>query len=206
MAIFTRYSKVMEADGTPMSVRAALGLINEGIEEFFTQEEGSFDPASAFCLKWYEQHGASEGLFGDAQVLSRAKDVTIESLQRAGVLKAAAGKVRLLRPAEYPDDWNPATAGHVTAWEATAYLVAALKAHDEPHAAGLAARLGGVAEDAKKLAYRLYDIASRNGWNAEALDYNNLVAAWTGIQKSAASQGGYVQQRLLVACQANFER
>jgi hypothetical protein len=48
MAVFSRYSEVLEADDAPMSVRTALMLINHELDAFLAEQEGEFDsyPAS----------------------------------------------------------------------------------------------------------------------------------------------------------------
>lgn len=186
MAVFSRYSKVIEADGEPMRVRTALQLINRAIESFFAEMESDLDSETRFCLAWYKQQGSTEGLYGEADVLAKAKNVSIPMLQRAGILRAGQGKVKLLSAGDYPDDWNLDGANRITIWEATHRLVHAMQTGGEKEAGALAVRLGGVAEQARALAYQLYDVANRKGWSADALGYNDLVAAWNGVQKYAA--------------------
>ena len=50
MAVFTRYSQVMEADGSPMSVRQALALINQTLDESLAEQEGEFDGDTRWAL------------------------------------------------------------------------------------------------------------------------------------------------------------
>jgi putative DNA methylase len=156
MAVFTRYAQVLDAAGKPMTVREALALINERLDETLTQQEGDFEPDSRWALGWFEEFGFKEGPYGKAELLSKSKGTSVEGLQRAGVLIAKGGKVRLLSPSELPDDWDPSKDARLTAWEAVHQLVRVL-AEGETAAAALFKKLGNAkAEVARELAYRLY--------------------------------------------------
>jgi putative DNA methylase len=187
MAVFSRYAKVVEADGSRMTVRTALGLINQALDEILAEQEGEFDADTRFAVTWFEQRGADEGPFGEADVLARAKNTSVRGLEEAGVLALRAGKVRLLARAEMPDGWDPATDRRATAWEAAQHLVRRLEDEGEEAAAALLRRLGAdYGEQAKELAYRLYTICERKGWAQEALGYNALVIAWPEIARRVA--------------------
>ncbi len=187
MAVFTRYAKVLEADGRPMSVRTALQIINQELDAYLAAQEGEMDSDTRFCLAWFEQHGMNEGAFGEADVLARAKNTSVQGLVDAGVLSARAGKVRLLKRTEYEKDWDPAEDARLTVWECTQHLILQLNTKGEEGAALLCGRLGGGrSEDARALAYRLYSICERKGWAEEALAYNSLVVSWPAIQERAA--------------------
>ena len=95
MAVFTRYSKVIESDGSPMTVRTALGIINQVLDEVLAEQEGEFDADTRWALAWFEQFGIEEGPFGMAETLSKAKNTAVGGLVEAGVVKARAGKVQL---------------------------------------------------------------------------------------------------------------
>jgi len=199
MAVFSSYSRVLEADGSPMSVRTALQLINRAIEDYFTEQEGELDPDSQFCARWFEQHGLSEGPYGEADVLARAKAIGVDALQRDGVLEARAGKVKLKPLAYYLETveaYDPVTDRRPTVWEACHYLIAALDSGGETAAARLARRLGGLAEQGRDLAYRLYDICDRKGWAEPALGYNALVATWPDIVKAMGRLSQETEARL----------
>jgi putative DNA methylase len=187
MAVFTRYAKVMETDGSAMSVRTALGLINQALDEVLAEQEGEFDGDTRWALAWFEQFGMEEGAFGVAETLSKAKNTAINGLVEAGVVKARSGKVRLLKRDELPTDWDPATDKRLTIWEITQYLIRALDKEGEQGAATLLRKLGGTAEIARDLAYRLYTICERKKWADEALAYNGLVIAWPELTKLAMS-------------------
>ncbi len=187
MAIFSRYAGVIEAEGSAMAVRTALGLINQALDEILAEQEGDFDPDTRFAVTWFEQRGMEEGPYGDADVLARAKNTSVTGMAEAGVLAQRAGKVRLLSRAELPDEWDPVEDGRFTTWEATQHLTLRLETRGEAAAAALLARLGGdFGERAKELAYRLFAICDRKGWAAEAIGYNALVVAWPEIAQQVA--------------------
>ncbi len=187
MAVFSRYAKVLEADGTPMSVRTALQIINQELDAYLAEHEGAIDIDTRFCLAWFEQNGMDEGPFGDADVLARAKNTSVDGLVEAGIVYSKAGKVRLLKREELDDGWDPVKDHRLTVWSCTQHLIRSLNTHGEDGAALLAARLGGgKGEDARSLAYRLFALCERKGWATEALVYNNLVISWPAIQGKAA--------------------
>jgi putative DNA methylase len=203
MAVFTRYAKVIESDGSPMTVRTALGIINQVLDEVLAEQEGDFDPDTRWALAWFEQHGMEEGPFGVAETLSKAKNTAINGLVEAGIIAAKAGKVRLLRREELlgarasrPHDaarmaalpeWDPAADKRLTVWETTQHLIRTLQTQGESEAAALLNKLGGLGETARELAYRLYSICERKKWADEALAYNSLVIAWPELSKLALS-------------------
>ncbi|MFO0906456.1 MAG: DUF1156 domain-containing protein [Pirellulales bacterium] len=187
MSVFTRYAKVLESDGSPMTVRTALGLINQSLDEVLAEQEGEFDGDTRWALAWFEQFGMDEGPFGDAETLSKAKNTAINGLVEAGIVTARAGKVRLVRRDELPEDWSPATDGRLTIWEVTQHLIRRLDQHGESGAAALVGQLGSVSEIARDLAYRLYSTCERKKWASEALAYNSLVVAWPELTKLATA-------------------
>ncbi|MCS6811202.1 MAG: hypothetical protein NZ694_08055, partial [Tepidimonas sp.] len=183
MAIFSQYAAVLEADGTPMSVRTALRLINRYLAE------DDFDPDTQFCLHWFEQHGWAAGKFGEADVLARAKGTAVEALAQAGVAEAARGSVRLLKWREYPADWSPEADARTPVWEALHQLIRALNTEGESAAGALLARMPSRAEPIRALAYRLYTLCERQGWAEDARAYNELITAWGGIEQASADAG-----------------
>ncbi|HVC97832.1 MAG TPA: DUF1156 domain-containing protein [Pirellulales bacterium] len=188
MAVFTRYAMVLESDGSPMTVRTALGLINQALDEVLAEQEGEFDGDTRWALAWFEQFGLDEGPFGDAELLSKAKNTAINGLVEAGVVLARAGKVRLVRRDELNGEWDPTTDRRLTVWEITQHLIRTLDKQGESGAATLMHKLGGVAETARDLAYRLYNLCERKKWAEEALAYNGLVIAWPELSKLALAQ------------------
>ena len=181
MAVFSKYAAVLEADGSPMSVRTALQLINRFLAE------DDFDADTQFCLHWFEQHGWTESVFGEADVLARSKSTSVDAMKEAGVLQSGGGKVRLLKWAEYPTDWDPRTDKRTPVWEALHQLIRALKQDGEAASGALLAALGGKAEAVRQLAYRLYTLCERLGQAEDARAYNELITSWTGIESAAAS-------------------
>jgi putative DNA methylase len=202
MAVFTRYARVLDAEGKPLPVREALALINATLDEVLAEQEGDFDADSRWALAWFEQHGFAEGEYGVAETLSKAKNTSVAGLAEAGILESRRGKVRLKPPAELPADWDPATDPRLTAWEMVHHLIRALEAGGEAAAADLVARLGARAEVARELAYRLYVIAERKKRAAEALSYNALVQSWPEIARLAREGGGPAQAGLFEEAEA----
>ncbi len=187
MAVYTRYAKVLDAAGKTMSVREALALINRILDEVLAEQEGDFDADSRWALAWFEQHGFDRGDYGDAETLSKAKNTSVEGMVGAGILASRGGAVRLLAPAELSAAWDPATDARLTAWEAVHQLLRVLEQRGESGAAELVAALGGRAETARGLCYRLYALCDRKKRAAEALQYNTLVRSWPEIARLARS-------------------
>ena len=183
MAVYTRYAKVLDAEGDALSVREALVLINQTLDEVLVEQEGDFDADSRWALAWFEQSGFDEGEYGVAEILSKAKNTSVAGMVEAGILASKAGKVRLLRPEELPPDWDPTTDPRLTAWEMVHHLVRALEASGENAAAEIAAPLGAKAEAARELCYRLYTLCERKKRTAAALSYNSLVQSWPEITR-----------------------
>ena len=188
MAVYTSYAKVLEAEGNALSVREALVLINQTLDETLVQQEGDFDADSRWALAWFEQFGFDEGEYGIAEMLSKAKNTSAAGMVKAGFLASKAGKVRLLRPEELPPDWDPKTDPRLTAWEMVHHLVRALEGGGESAAAELAAPLGAKAETARELCYRLYALCERKKRAAAALSYNSLVQSWPEITRLAREE------------------
>lgn len=185
MAVFSRYSKVIEADGSTMGVRDALALINQVLDEFFAEQESEYDAGTRWALAWFEQFGIEEGQYGAAETLATAKNIAVSGLVEAGILQARGGKVRLLRRKEYNSNWDPLNDPRLPIWELTQRLILSLENGGERGTAEILSKVGGIGETARDLAYRLYSICDRKGWAQEALAYNSLVVAWTGISRLA---------------------
>lgn len=190
MAVFSRYSKVVESSGKPMTVRTALGLINQILGDVLDEPGEDYDADTRWAVPWFKLHGFEEGDFGEAETFSKAKVTSINGLVEAGIVASGGGKVRLLRREELQEDWNPATDKRLTVWEATQHLIHALLTDQgESGAAQLLRKMpGSVGETARELAYRLHKISESNGWSAEAQAYNALVMAWPELLKLAQEQ------------------
>lgn len=187
MAVFSRYSRVLEPDGQPMTVRTAMALINQVLTEVLAEQEDEFDNETRWAIAWYEQHGFDEGEFGEAELLSKAKVTTLSGLEQVGIVRAQRGRVRLLRPDELDRDWDPERDKAPTVWGATHQLLRVYYHENagEEATARLVAKLGGRAEMARDLAYRLFRISERKGRTQEALAYNALVLAWPELARLA---------------------
>ncbi|MDS4014366.1 MAG: hypothetical protein RKP46_08415, partial [Candidatus Accumulibacter sp.] len=188
MAVYTRYAKVLDAEGKALPVRAALVLINQTLDEVLAEQEGDFDADSRWALTWFEQTGFAEGDYGVAEQLSKSRNTSVGGLAEAGILLSRAGRVRLLKPAELPANWDPLTDKRLTHWEIVHQLIRALESGGESAAAGLVAKLGSKAETARELCYRLYTLCERRKRAAEAMAYNGLVQSWPEIARLAVEK------------------
>ena len=183
IGVYSRYSQVLEADGSPMTVRAALQLINQEVDAYFSDQDGELDRESRFCIDLYTQKAFDTIKFGEADVLARAKNVSIEGLAAQGLLASVKGNVHLLDRSEVSEriDFKAPT------WLTTQQLTRALEEGGVTACAKIVSQtLGGRADGAKALAYRLFTIADKRNWQQEAFAYNSLVTAWPEIQSKAA--------------------
>jgi putative DNA methylase len=192
MAIFSKYGAVLEADGSSMTVHTALTLINRMLVE-----GDDFDSDTMFCLGWFDEQGWSVGPFGQADVMARAKGTSVDGVKSAGVVESGGGKVRLLKPAEYPSNWSPEQDNRTPVWEALHQLIRALQAKGEAEAGALLAHMPERSEPIRKLAYRLYTLCERKGWAEEARGYNELITSWHGIEAASHEAGRFGSQALL---------
>ena len=184
MAVFSRFSKVVEADGAKMPVRRALQIINEVLDEVISEEETELDRDTRWAVTWYRQFGLNPGPYGTAETLSKAKNTSVAGVIEAGFAASREGKVWLLGRDDLESEWDPGTDKRSTVWEATQHLVRRLE-RSELEAAELRRRLGGTAERARQLAYLLYRVAEQKGWAREAVAYNSLVVAWPELERIA---------------------
>lgn len=181
MAVFSRYSRVVEADGTPMRVHTALRLINQVLEALLGEAEADLDPETRWAIAWFAQHFEDEGPYGIAEQLAVAMNVAVESLARSGIVESGGGRVRLLPRSEMPADWNPQAGGRTPIWQATQHLVRRLE-DGEASAGALLAQLATRAEACRALAYRLYTICETARPHL-AGPYNALAASWPEIHR-----------------------
>ncbi|EMW2233455.1 DUF1156 domain-containing protein [Enterobacter hormaechei] len=183
MGIFSKYSAVLEADGSKMSVKTALQLINRFLAE------DDFDNDTQFCLHWFEQQGWRVGKFGEADVLARAKGTSVAGLQEAGVISSGQGEVQLLKWTELPTDWAPERDNRTPVWEGLHQLIRILNSEGASGAGAMLGRLSDKSDAIRSLAYRLYTLCERKGWAQEARAYNELVTAWDAIQSAMTNSG-----------------
>lgn len=191
MAVFSRYAKVIENDGTTMTVRSALARINEILDQVLNEQEGDFDAATRFGIAWYRQHGYATGKFGVADDLARARNTAVETLVRDGILTSAAGDVTLLSPAAMPEEYDVLEDDRVGIWEVLHHLIAILDRGGLQAAGAFLARAqerpdGAVDyELVKELAFLLFSIAEKNGWTKDALAFNTVATAWPEIVQAS---------------------
>jgi putative DNA methylase len=197
MAVFTRYARVVEADGASMSVGTAMSIIRQSLSEVLREKEDAYDKYTAWAVSWFELNGTEPGAYGDAEVLSKAMNVSISAMHDEGFVKAGGNKVALVPRDELPDAWDPTTDARLTVWEITQHLIRALLVSEES-AADIARKLGSDYGDrARDLAYRLFSICEEKDWAKEAGSYNALVVAWPEIARLAAEVPSDVQESLL---------
>ena len=196
MRVFSRYKRVVEADGSTMRVRTALALINGVLEEILSQEETDLDADSRFALTWYRQFGHQPGPFGDAETLAKAMNTSVSGVVEAEVAESKGGKVRLLTRDELDPGWDPAEDRRLTVWELTQHLVAR-QGRSDAQAGVLLARAGpGLGDYARHLAYLLYEVANGAGRTEDAVAYNSLIVSWNNILQHAREAAAPVQQTL----------
>lgn len=191
MAVFSRYAKVVEPDGSDMTVRTALTLINQALDEVLSEQEGDFDTDTRFCVRWFRQFGWDEQPYGRADELSRSTNTSVDGLVRGGVFWARAGKARLLEPSELSADWDPATDERISVWEVVLRLAKALSEKGGEEAARLMTVAGQRIDldAAKELAYLLFSVCERRGWTQTALLFNGLGTSWSDLSAAARAGG-----------------
>jgi putative DNA methylase len=189
MAVFSRYARVVEADGSDMTVRTALALINQVLDEVLVEQEGDFDADTRFCVKWFSQFGWNEAAAGEADVLARATNTAVNGLVRGGVFRAVAGKARLVAPDELSADWDPLTDERVSVWEVVVRLAHALTEVGVDGAAPLFASAGQRVDldTAQELAYLLYALCEKKGWTDSARLFNALGSSWSDVTTASRS-------------------
>jgi putative DNA methylase len=201
MAVFSRYAKVIENDGSTMTVRSALARINEILDQVLNEQEGDFDAATRFAIAWYRGHGYTTGKFGVADDLARARNTAVETLVRDGILTSAGGKVTLLSPSNLPESYDVLADDRVGAWEVLHHLIALLERDGLAVAGAFLASAqerpdGAIdTELVKELAFLLFAIAEKNGWTQDALAFNTVATAWPDVVQAARSaQSGTGEQ------------
>jgi putative DNA methylase len=191
MAVFSRYSGVIENNGSAMAVRSALARINEMLDQVLAEQEGDFDATTRFAIAWYRQHGYGVGKFGDADSLARARNTSVDLMDRDEILTSRAGKVQLVKPADLPEEYDVLKDSHTSNWEALHHLIKVVERDGIARAgdflqAALSRPDGAVDADlVKELAHLLFRIAESNGWTKDALSFNNLVTSSSDILEVA---------------------
>lgn len=189
MGVFSSYAAVLESDDKPMTVKAALQLINRELDEYLGGIQGEFDPDTRFAITWFEQNGLKAGDYGTANSIATARGISVDSVRHAGIVESQAGKVRIFRRDELNRSWEPSEDSHITVWECLQYLVRQHEADGlSQTTAALLKRIGSRAEAVKDLAYCLYDICTSKRQDVkEATAYNALIADWAELTRQAAA-------------------
>jgi hypothetical protein len=187
ISVFSRYAKVREADGSDMSVRDALQLINATLDEVLGEQESDLDSDTRFAVRWYRQYGWDADSSGIADQLARSSDTSLAELQRGGIFEAKGGKARLLSPTQLNEAWDPAADEHVSVWEATVRLAAVLAKDGVDKVAELLPAVGEkVSLDAvKELGFLLFHEAEKNKDTDDAILFNGLVSSWGDLNEQA---------------------
>jgi len=189
MAIYSSFSKVIETDGSEMSVRTALSLINQTLFEALSEQEGDFDADTRFCLKWFEQFEWAEGSYGEAETLSKAMNSGLEAIARGGILKTGGGKVSLIQPDSLLANWDPESDERISEWEVlvqTIKVLASSGMRDAGVLLGLASKRVKI-EAVRELSYQLYGLCDRKGWAQSGSMFNLLGASWNDLAETAGS-------------------
>lgn len=187
MAVFSRYAKVLEPDGSQMTVRSALARINEILDQVLSEQEGDFDSTTRFAIAWYRQHGYNTGTFGDADNLARARNTSVERMDRDEILISRAGKVALIKPGDTPAGYDALTDDHTSTWESLHHTIRILESDGVPGAGAFLAITqsredGAVDPDlVKELAFLLFSIAEKNGWTKDAMSFNAVAQSWGDV-------------------------
>jgi putative DNA methylase len=191
MAVFSRYARANEPDGSAMKVRAALALINQVLDQVLSQQEGDFGTDTRWCLEWFKSYGFDEGPYGAAETLSKAKNTSVSGLERAGVLWSRGGRVRLLSVHDIPGYYEPERDERVSEWEVVLHLAKALSEQGGEAAARLMLAAKAVVDlDAvRELAYLLFSIAEKRGWVETARLFNGLGTSWSDMADQARQSG-----------------
>lgn len=188
MAIFSSVARVNEADGTDMKVSTALAIINQVLAEILSEQEGDFDAETRFCIKWFSQFGWNEGESGQADLLSKAVNTSLNAVERGGIFRASAGKARLKHPSEMSKSWDPLLDKSISVWEVAVRLAFSLQSDGATAANELItqSRKRVDLDSVKELSYLLYSLSEKNNWNDSALLFNGLGTSWSDLEKSAS--------------------
>ncbi len=200
MSIYSRYSQVVESDGTPLRVRTALQMINQELDAALREQEGEYDSQTRWAVGWFEQAGMQEAAYGIAETLSKARNVSVSPMAQSGRVEAKAGKVRLRKREELSEQW---AASEVSVWEVAQRMIHALldgkgEQGGESGAASILRQALPFSESVRDLTYRLYSVCERKGWAQEALAYNSLIASWSQIIDLAHRKVTEIRQETLL--------
>ena len=187
LAVFSRYTRVLEPSGKPMSVRAAITLINQVRSEVLSKRQDDFDVDTRWAVQWFAEYGFAPGDYGRAEVAFTGTDTSFDGLRRAGIVASKSSKLWLRRPESLSPSWNPRPNDWVSVWELTMHLARRLYADGEDAAAELLAAAIPRGDAARDLTYRLADICGLLGLADDLRAFNGLIVAWPEIARKAAA-------------------
>ncbi len=194
MSIFSQAKKVVKSDDSIMSVKEALIEINSCLYEYLTDDENQFDLDTLFAITLFETFGYSEIPYGEAEVCAVARNISVDGVCKAGIIKAYAGKVKVLTRDELLENWDPFLDNRICIWEATQYLIKSLEKEGEVEASQLLMKINNlmgqndIAQKCRALAYRLFNHCEKTKQADEALSYNGLIIAWPDLERMAAEK------------------
>ena len=202
MAIYSRYAKIVDQQNRPVTVRAALQLINARLDAYLN-DGSSYDKATQCCVEIYKQHAFDSVVYGDIDVLTRAKNTSVDALVALGVAHSARGQVALVKREDIYAAYKANNALTIEqkscAWIGCQLLAQAL-AQDGIVDAARIYRMFSLDDAATihELAYQLYHNADLKNCAKEAHVFNVVVAEWEQIQQRAATDGGTDMGRKLI--------
>lgn len=190
MSIFSRYDRVLDADGSSVTVRDALQMINAVLDEVLSEQENDYDAATRWCLKWFAQFGFGTEAYGTAETLASALNISVSGLVKSGALESSAGKVRLLAPHDLEPGYRPDQDNVVTLWEVTLQTAAALSRDGVAEAgrilAGAADRVDAIA--VRELSFLAFATAEKRKDSKTAQLFNGLVTSWNDVTDAARNR------------------
>lgn len=175
IAVFSRYKSVIKSDGSELSVREALKLINKELDAHLDASTSFMDPGTSFCMALYQQKGFNFIQFGEADTLARSKNISVEGLARIGAVESSKGQVSLTLRESLPE-FNPDSSCF---WLLTQQAVHASETKGFDGIGRIFSQLPADKVDRiKSICYQLFSVADGNGWAQEALAYNTVIANW----------------------------
>lgn len=190
ISVYSRYSRIREADGTDMPVQRALEVINHVIDEVLGDADSDYDPDTRFAVKWYQSYGWDRQDSGIADQLSRSCGTSPDMLVRSSVFEAAGGSARLLRPAELDGEWNPLTDVRTSLWEAAVRMAGVLDSKGVDAVTPMMAHVGQCMplDQVRSLVFRMYHEAEKHKDTEESIRFNNLASVWDDLYSDAAKR------------------
>ncbi|MFJ2176602.1 DUF1156 domain-containing protein [Streptomyces sp. NPDC087851] len=188
MAVFSRFSRVLEDDGSTMSVKTALALINQTFDSLQNEHDAELDADTRFCLDWFRSYGWDTRPYGDAESLAMPLGLSVDGIARGGTLTSGAGKVALIKPQDLDPRWDPAHDDRLSLWEVTCHLARAYATEGREEAARLMAEVKGRVDmdEVNRLATRLYELMESQDSSTAGL-FNGLGGAWADVSATATT-------------------